>query len=86
MYMNEMTKTKSLVLDKSAAFDNKHVLKAQESFAFRQGVLDIKLELPGQAVLLHDKHDRIVLSPGNYRSYHQFEFNPMDGTTNRIFD
>ena len=84
--MNEMIKTKSLVLDQSAAFDNKHVLHANEPFGFQNRTLEIKLILPCQAVLLHDKHDRIVLSPGKYRSYHQFEFNPMDGTSNRVFD
>jgi hypothetical protein len=42
--------------------------------------------LKNMGILTHDEHDRMVFEPGDYKSYNQVEFNPFDGTVNRVFD
>lgn len=46
----------------------------------------IKFLLEGTGVITHEEHDRIVLPEGKYSKTNQVEFNPMDGTVNRVFD
>lgn len=46
----------------------------------------IKFLLEGTGVITHEEHDTIVLPQGRYSKTNQVEFNPMDGTVNRVFD
>ena len=78
--------TKKLVLAEGETIGHKHVLEAPTGVQYDRSNESICMLLSGQGVLTHDEHDRMVFSPGKYRSYHQVEFNPMDGTIGQIFD
>ncbi|RWU08177.1 hypothetical protein [Pedobacter chitinilyticus] len=83
MYTN---KAKRLVLGEGETIGHKHVLESSKEISYRRVDNCIHLFLQGTGVLTHDEHDRIVLSKQKYRSYHQVEFNPMDGSISEIFD
>jgi len=83
MYHN---KAKRLVLGEGETIGHKHVLESSKDISYEKPDDSIRLFLSGMGILTHDEHDRIVLDLGRYRSYNQVEFNPMDGTVNRVFD
>ncbi len=83
MYKN---KSKRLVLGEGETIGHKHVLESSKDISYEKSDENIRLFLWDLGILTHDEHDRIVLPPGRYRSYNQVEFNPMDGTVNRMFD
>lgn len=83
MYKN---KAKRIVLGEGETIGHKHVLDGDKQISYEKSDESIRLFLSGTGVLTHDEHDRIVLESGRYRSYNQVEFNPMDGTVNRVFD
>ena len=83
--------TKRLVLGEGEGFDaqgviKKHVLVSDSEIEYDHTLNSIKMMLAELGVLTHDEHDRMVFTPGKYRSYNQVEFNPMDGTVSRVFD
>lgn len=83
MYNN---KSKRLVLGEGETIGHKHVLECSNEISYEKSDDHIRLFLSGMGILTHDEHDRIVLDAGKFRSYHQVEFNPMDGTVDRVFD
>ena len=83
MYNN---KTKRLVLGEGEAIGHKHVLDCSQEISYEKSDACIRILLSGTGVLTHDEHDRMVFSPGRYRSYNQMEQNPMDGTRHNVFD
>lgn len=83
---DRLKKTKRLVLGEGETIGHKHVLESEKEIEYEQTPDHIKYMLAELGVLTHDEHDRIVMTPGVYRSYNQVEFNPMDGTVNRVFD
>lgn len=83
MYANN---TKRLVLGEGEAIGHKHVLESSKGISYERKGDSIRILLTGLGVLTHDEHDRIVFERGRHRSYNQVEFNPMDGTVNRVFD
>jgi hypothetical protein len=83
MYKN---KAKRIVLGEGETIGHKHVLDSIKQIEFDKDDDSIKIILNDVGILTHDEHDLMILEPGKYRSYHQVEFNPMDGTTNNVFD
>lgn len=79
-------KAKRIVLGEGETIGHKHVLESSQEFGYEKTGDSIDIMLKTMGVLTHDEHDRIVLQKGRYRSYHQVEFNPMDGTVNKVFD
>jgi hypothetical protein len=84
MYKNKANK---IVLGEGETIGHKHVLSSKSPIAFDNGGDDsIKFVLREVGIFTHDEHDHMVFEPDRYRSYHQVEFNPMDGTINNVFD
>jgi len=84
--MNNTQKAKRLVLGEGETIGHKHVLESNSDIEFTRSNDSISIMLESMGILTHDEHDRIVLHKGKFRSYNQVEFNPMDGTVNRVFD
>lgn len=65
-----------------------HIMTSTKEIAYEDPATDesIKFLLEGTGVITHEEHDRQVLTPGKYAKTNQVEFNPMDGTTSRVFD
>lgn len=82
----EKNRTKRLVLGEGETIGHKHVLQSKKDIDYEKNIRGITILLSGTGVLTHDEHDRIVLEPGQYRSYHQVEFNPMDGSIDWVTD
>ena len=83
--------TKRLILGQGEGMDvdgqlKKHILDSTAEITYEEDGDAIKYMLAGMGILTHDEHDRIVMTPGKYRSYHQTEWNPLDGTMSRVFD
>lgn len=78
--------SRRLVLGEGETIGHKHVLKSNAAIEYSKENDSIRFMLNGLGILTHDEHDRMVLNKGRYRSYNQVEFNPMDGTVNRVFD
>lgn len=81
-----MQKAKRICLGEGEVVGHKHVLSSEKDIAYLEKSGVISFMLKGLGVLTHDEHDKMVLDKGSYRSYHQVEFNPMDGTVSRVFD
>lgn len=84
-------KTKRLTLGEGEGQTNgvthKHVLQSKENIEFESSDDgSITMMLKDIGILTHDEHDRMVIPAGKYRSYHQVEYNPMHGKTERVFD
>ncbi|MET4545683.1 hypothetical protein ABIE26_003001 [Pedobacter africanus] len=79
-------KSKRIVLGEGETIGHKHVLESAKHINYEKSDHSIRIFLSATGVLTHDEHDRIVIKRGRYRSYNQVEFNPMDGTINRVFD
>jgi hypothetical protein len=79
-------KTKRLCLGEGEAIGHKHILESSKDISYEQTSNSIKFMLKGMGILTHDEHDRMVFEAGNYRSYNQVEFNPLDMTVSRVFD
>jgi hypothetical protein len=83
MYTQNTTR---LVLGEGETIGHKHVLESNSVIEYDRSTQRIKWLLQGTGLLTHDEHDRMVFDAGKYRSYHQREFNPMDGTESDVFD
>jgi hypothetical protein len=85
MYKN---RAKRIVLGEGETIGHKHVLSSKSPIGFdiSSGDDSIKFMLHEVGIFTHDEHEHMVFEPDKYRSYHQVEFNPMDGTTNNVFD
>lgn len=86
MSKKKVNKTNRLVLGEGEVIGHKHVLESDTEIDYTKTNDGISMMLKGLGVLTHDEHDRMVFNPGRYWSYNQVEFNPMDGTVNRVFD
>jgi hypothetical protein len=62
------------------------VLVSDSDIDYVEDQQGINFMLKNMGILTHDEHDRMVFEPGDYKSYNQVEFNPFDGTVNRVFD
>lgn len=80
------SKAKQIVLGEGEMIGHKHVLDSASGIEFTRQNDSINLMLNKMGILTHDEHDRMLLEPSRYRSYNQVEFNPMDGSVNRVFD
>jgi hypothetical protein len=80
------SKAKRIVLGEGETIGHKHVLDSSSTIEFDKGEDSVNILLKSMGILTHDEHALMVLEPAKYRSYHQVEFNPMDGTTNNVFD
>lgn len=79
--------TKRLVLGEGETIGHKHVLESNSGIVYSIEDDAIRILLQGTGVLTHDEHDRMVFEPGaKLHSYHQVEFNPMNGSISRVFD
>jgi hypothetical protein len=85
MSKNNQT-TKRLVLGEGETIGHKHVMESNKTIGYHKNDDSITFMLKSLGILTHDEHDRIVLPPGNYRSFNQVELNPFDNTVNRVFD
>ena len=80
--------TKKLVLARGSS-THTHTLNCDQNITYE--LIDdetIKFLLRDTGVVLHEEHDRIVL-PANKHNYYktnQWEFNPFDGTSSRVWD
>jgi len=79
-------KSKRLVLGEGETIGHKHVLESQTEMSYSRLKESLHIMLKNMGIVTHDEHDRIVLSKGRHRSYNQVEFNPMDGSIDRVFD
>ena len=79
-------KTKRLVLGEGEMIGHKHVLECDSDMEVEKTETSIRIMLRKMGIVTHDEHDRIVLKAAKHRSYNQVEFNPMDGSVNRVFD
>ena len=84
--MSKKHVAKRVVLGEGEVVGHKHILQSEEDILVEQTNSCIKYLLKGTGVLTHDEHDRIVHTPGKFRSYHQVELNPLDGTVSIVFD
>ena len=82
----EKLKSKRLVLGEGETVGHKHVLESKVDIEYQNSGDAIGFMLGELGILTHDEHDRIVLTPGSYRSYNQVEFNPMSQEVSRVFD
>ena len=81
-----MEKAKRIVLGEGEIVGHKHILESKSDISFEKTDKSISFMLKSMGILTHDEHDRMVFSPGNYKSYNQIEFNPFDQTVQRVFD
>lgn len=79
-------KTKRLIIGDGESFGHKHVLTAPQPIHFDVRGDSFNIMISETALLTHDDHDRMVFQRGKFRSYHQVEFNPMDGSVGNVFD
>ena len=79
-------KAKRIVLGEGEIVGHKHILESDTDIEFRDNGDSIDFMLNTMGILTHDEHDKMVFGPGKYKSYNQVEFNPFDGTVNRVFD
>lgn len=79
-------KARRIVLGEGEVVGHKHILESNKNIEFEQTSDSITFMLNSMGILTHDEHDRMVFEPGEYRSYNQVEFNPFDGTVQRVFD
>lgn len=79
-------KAKRIVLGEGEIVGHKHILESNQNINYEQSEESITFMLNSIGILTHDEHDRMVFEPGNYRSYNQVEFNPFEGTVQRVFD
>ena len=84
--MSNINKAKRIVLGEGEIVGHKHILESKTDIEFVNNGDSIDFMLNSMGILTHDEHDRMVFQPGEYRSYNQVEFNPFDGTINRVFD
>lgn len=82
----QQRRTRRLVLDEDNANGRKHILESTGEMAVEETPNSTKITLSKDAILLHHRHDRMILGRGRYRCYHQVELNPMDSTIGRVFD
>jgi hypothetical protein len=81
-----MEKAKRIVLGEGEIVGHKHILESKSDISYEKTDKSISFMLKSMGILTHDEHDRMVFEPGNYKSYNQVEFNPFDGTVQRVFD
>ena len=81
-----MEKAKRIVLGEGEIVGHKHILESKSDISYEKTEKSISFMLNSMGILTHDEHDRMVFEPGNYKSYNQVEFNPFDGTVQRVFD
>ena len=86
MEKNKVQKAKRIVLGEGEIIGHKHILECDKDISYQNTGDSIKFMLNSMGILTHDEHDRMVFEAGKYRSYNQVEFNPFDGTVNRVFD
>jgi hypothetical protein len=79
-------KAKRIVLGEGEIVGHKHILESTSDISFEQTTDSISFMLKSLGILTHDEHDRMVFEAGSYKSYNQVEFNPFDGTVQRVFD
>lgn len=81
-----MNKSKRIVLGEGEIIGHKHILESEKDMSYEQTEDNITFMLSSMGILTHDEHDRMVFTPGKYRSYNQVEYNPFDNTIQRVFD
>ena len=81
-----MNKAKRIVLGEGEIIGHKHILESEKEMEYQQTDDSISFMLKSMGILTHDEHDKMVFTPGKYRSYNQVEFNPFDNTVQRVFD
>ena len=79
-------KAKRIVLGEGEIIGHKHILESTSEMEYEQVGDALAFELKSMGILTHDEHARMVFPAGQYRSYHQVEFNPFDQTVSRVFD
>lgn len=79
-------KAKRIVLGEGEIIGHKHILESTTEMEYEQVGDALAFELKSMGILTHDEHARMVFPAGQYRSYHQVEFNPFDNTVSRVFD
>lgn len=79
-------KAKRIVLGEGEIVGHKHILESVENISYDDSGESISFMLSAMGILTHDEHDRMVFEPGKYKSFNQVEFNPFDGTVQRVFD
>ena len=79
-------KAKRIVLGEGEIIGHKHILESTSEMEYEELGNALAFELKSMGILTHDEHARMVFPAGQYRSYHQVEFNPFDQTVSRVFD
>jgi hypothetical protein len=79
-------KAKRIVLGEGEIIGHKHILESNSEIEYEQLGNALAFELKSMGILTHDEHAKMLFPAGNYRSYHQVEFNPFDQTVSRVFD
>ena len=79
-------KAKRIVLGEGEIIGHKHILESTSEMEYEEVGNALAFELKSMGILTHDEHARMVFPAGQYRSYHQVEFNPFDQTVSRVFD
>ena len=79
-------KAKRIVLGEGEIIGHKHILESVTEMEYEEVGDALAFELKSMGILTHDEHARMVFPAGQYRSYHQVEFNPFDQTVSRVFD
>jgi hypothetical protein len=82
-----MKTARRIILGEGEVVGHKHALESKSVIKYQDdNDSHMPFILTSQGVLTHDEHDRMIFSPGKYRSYHQVEFNPMTQNISRVFD
>jgi hypothetical protein len=82
----EKQSAKRIVLGEGEIVGHKHILQSAKNIDFIATQDSITFMLNDMGILTHDEHDKMVFGPGEYVSYNQVEFNPFDGSIQRVFD
>lgn len=86
MEQNKLKTAKRIVLGEGEIIGHKHILESEKDIVYDDSGDSISFMLKSMGILTHDEHDRMVFTPGKYRSYNQVEFNPFDKRVTRVFD
>lgn len=66
---------------------HKHIMESPKPMEYERTGDSLRMLLKDTGVLTHDEHDRMVIQKGaKVRSYHQVEYNPHNGRSQRVFD
>lgn len=80
-----MEKAKKLTLALGEG-SHTHIMRSKEDVKYRIENEEIDFELTSDGVITHEEHDRMILPPGKYHKYPQFELDPFTNRHVAVWD